>query len=443
LKREYFARKTFAMISFQPTEDQKLMVEAVAQFARTAIRPKIREFEKAGELPEPVRKTAHELGLGLVALPESVGGADLGFTTAVLLEEELAWGDPAAPFALGGPGAFGLAVVELGSEEQARSALAPFAGDGAHARFGAVAWGERKPNVERAGLSTTAIREGASWRLDGAKAYVLNADRAEHFVVFAQIDPAAGFRGVGAFLVDRSAAGLKVLDRSRTLGLDAASFGGLELAGVIVPDSARLMGGAFSGKDGAFSGNDRAFSGNDGSGQDFSAALCRFFVKNALLVAARGVGLSRAAFEVTREYVDTRRAFGKPIGHFQAVAFTIADRAMDVDASRGLVWRAAAAWDAAARGDGSERDALLLSAQAIAFSHEAAMRCGDDGVQLHGGAGFMRDYPVEKLMRDAKQLALCGMTTAQADQLAAAVTLGIPIDPALVLPTPETQNAFV
>ncbi|MBX3213520.1 MAG: acyl-CoA dehydrogenase family protein [Labilithrix sp.] len=407
------------MISFQPTEDQKLMVESVAQFART-LRASFRENEKARGLPESVQRTAHELGLGLVAIPESLGGAGLGLTTAVLLDEELAWGDPAAPFALAGPGAFGLAVAELGTDDQARAALAPFAAAGAHARFGAVAWGERKPNAERPGLSTIATKKGDGWQLDGAKAYVLNADRAEHFVVFAQVDPSAGWRGLGAFLVDRGAAGLTVTARAATLGLDAASFGGLELAGVVVPAAARLAGGA-----------------------DFDAALVRFFAKSALLVAARGVGLSRAAFEVTREYVDTRKAFGKPIGHFQAVAFTVADRAMDVDASRGLVWRAAAAWDALARGEGSEKDALLATAQAVAFTHEAAMRCGDDGVQLHGGAGFMRDYPVEKLMRDAKQIGLCSLTAEQADQLAAAVTLGAPLDPGLVLPTAETQSTFV
>jgi alkylation response protein AidB-like acyl-CoA dehydrogenase len=111
---------------------------------------------------------------------------------------------------------------------------------------------------------------------------------------------------------------------------------------------------------------------------------------------------------------------------------------MDVEAARGLVWRAAAAWDA-----NDEKEALLRTAQAVAYAHEAAMRCGDDGVQLHGGNGFIRDYPVEKYMRDAKQLGLCGMTAEHADQLAAAVTLGVAIDPGLVLPTPETQNAFV
>ncbi len=408
------------MISFEPTEDQKLMVESVAQFAKNALRPRIRELEKLRGVPETIRKTAFELGLGLVALPEAVGGAGLGLTTSVLLEEEVAWGDPAAAFAFGGPGAFGLAVLELGTTAQAQAALAPFTSEGGHDRFGAVAWGEAKAHRERPGFVTTAKKTGDAWTLDGAKAYVVNADRADHFVVFAQVDEAAGWHGVGAFLVDKGAAGLTILAREETLGLDAVSFGGIALAGVTVPDRARLAGGA-----------------------DFTAALVRFFARHAVVVAARGVGLSRAAFEVTRDYVDTRKAFGKPIGHFQAIAFTIADRAMDVDAGRGLVWRAAAAWDAFDKGEGDEQECLLRSAQAIAFVHEAAMRCGDDGVQLHGGAGFMRDYPVEKFMRDAKQLGLCGMTAEHADQLAGAVAVGVAIDPGLVLPTPETQNAFV
>jgi alkylation response protein AidB-like acyl-CoA dehydrogenase len=408
------------MISFEATEDQKLMVESVSQFAKTTLRPRIREFERERGLPESVRKTAHELGLGLIALPEAVGGAGLGLTTAVLLEEEIAWGDPAAGFAFGGPGALGRAVVELGTPEQAKEALALFTADDGHARFGAVAWGEPKAARARPGLATVATKQGTGYRLDGEKAYVVNADRADRFVVFAQIDEEKGWRGVGAFLVDRGAPGLSALPRAATLGLDAVSFGGVKLEGVMVADKARLQGG-----------------------DDFDGALVRFFAKQALLVAARGVGLSRAAFEVTREYVDGRKAFGKPIGHFQAVAFAIADRAMDVDAARGLVWRAAATWDAHERGEADEKEALLRTAHAIAFVDEAAMRCGDDGVQLHGGAGFMRDYPVEKLMRDAKQIALCSMTAEHADQLAAAITLGAPIDPGLVLPTAETQNAFV
>ncbi|MBS2016435.1 MAG: acyl-CoA dehydrogenase family protein [Deltaproteobacteria bacterium] len=419
------------MISFEPTEDQKMMIESVASFARTTLRPRVREFEKARAIPAEVRKTAHELGLGLVALPESVGGAGLGMTTLVLLEEEIANGDPAAAFGFGGPGALGFAVTELGTAAQATAALSIFTSDDGHTKFGAVAWGEEKPNKDRAGLSTTATKTSDGWRLDGTKAYVVNADRADRFVVFAQVDASAGWRGVGAFVVDKGTSGLTVLARDTTLGLDVASFGGLRLDGVVVKEDARLLGNG-----------------------DFDAALVRFFARQALVVAARGVGLSRAAFDLTREYVDNRKAFGKPIGHFQAVAFTVADRAMDVDAGRALLWRASAAWDAydAAPSDDAnaakakarlERDALLASAHAIAYAHEAAMRCGDDGVQLHGGNGFIRDYLVEKLMRDAKQLGLCAMTAEHADQLAGIVTLGLPIDPGVVLPTAETQSAFV
>ena len=404
------------MISFEPTEDQKMMQESVAQFARTLLRPRHREFEKGREIPEDVRRQAHELGLGLVAVPQAFGGAGLGLTTAVLLEEEVAWGDAAAAFGFGGPGAFGVAVAELGTDAQAEALLTPFAEAGAHGRFGAAAWGEARPVKEREGLACTATRVEGGWQLDGEKAYVVNAGRADIFVVFAQIAPEDGWRGLGAFVVRRGAPGLAVSARKTTLGLDAASFGGLSLKGALVSEADRLTGRG-----------------------DFEAALVRVFAKQALLIAARGVGLARAAFETTRDYCDTRRAFGKPIGHFQAVAFTLADRAIDLEGARALVWRAAWAWDAGI----PEREALLHTAQAISFTHEAAMRCGDDAVQLHGGAGFMRDYPVEKFMRDAKQLQVCGMTAEHADQLAAAIELGSTIEPGRVLPTAESQSAFL
>jgi alkylation response protein AidB-like acyl-CoA dehydrogenase len=170
---------------------------------------------------------------------------------------------------------------------------------------------------------------------------------------------------------------------------------------------------------------------------ELTRRLVRAFAKHALVVAARAVGLSRTAFELAREHCDTRVAFGKPIGHFQAVAFTLADRLIDVDSARWMVWRAAASWD---RGD--EKAALLESARAAAHAVEAAMRAGDDCVQLHGGSGFIRDLLAEKLMRDAKMLALAGLTPELCDQLATALDLGLELDPALVLPTPDLQAIF-
>ncbi len=383
------------MISFAPSDEQKLMVDAGQKLAKS-LAARIRDTEKNG-LSAELRSAAEEMGLGAAHLPESVGGAGLGLATAVLLEEEIASGDPAAAFALGGTSSFGLAMAELGGE----------LGKDALAKPGAVAFGEPRPHKERAGLSTV-FSNGA---LTGEKAYILGADRAERFVVFAQVDEAKGYDGLGAFLVEKGA-GVKVTPRARTLGLDAASFGGLVLEGAKATPL---------------------------EPQNFKRATLRFFAKHALLVAARCVGLSRAAFEVTRAYVAERRAFGKPVAHFQAVAFTVADRAMDVDASRVLVHRAAWLWDE----NQDEDAALLATARAVSFAHQAAMRCGDDGVQLHGGAGFMRDYPVEKYMRDAKQLALCGLPTSCADQLAAAVELGRDPNLGLVLPWPDSQGAFL
>ncbi|MBK8214114.1 MAG: acyl-CoA dehydrogenase family protein [Myxococcales bacterium] len=404
------------MISFAPTEDETLMQASVAELAEKALRPKLRDHEKARAISEEVRRAAFELGLGLLSIPESAGGAGLGMRTAVLLEEEVAAGDPAAAFALAGPGAFGTAVVELGTADQAAALLAPFAGDGGHARFGAVAFGEKKALADRAGFATTATKQGSTWTISGEKAYVRNADRAEVFVVLAQVDASAGWDGLGAFVVRRDQKGVSVGPRETTLGLDAVSVGSVVLDGVEVSDEARLLGNG-----------------------DFAGALLRFVAKESLLVAARAVGLAREAFAIARDYVDTRKAFGKPIGHFQAVAFTVADRAMDVEAARALVQRAAASWDTGA----SAPECLRSTAFATSFALEAAMRAGDTAVQLHGGAGFMRDYPVEKLMRDAKQLQLCVLTSAQADQLAAAVEVGRPIPLGLVLPTPETQSTLV
>ncbi|HSQ64926.1 MAG TPA: acyl-CoA dehydrogenase family protein [Polyangiaceae bacterium] len=401
------------MIAFAPNEDQRMMIDAARQLGRT-LAGRIREFEKAAALPADVRKTAHDMGLGTAYLPEAVGGAGLGMVTAVLLEEEIAAGDPAAAFGLGGPGAFGLAMTELGTAEQAKEQLGPFFGEGGHDLAGAVAFGEPSPHRERAGFSTLAKKAGDGFQLFGKKAFVQDAERADRFVVFAQLDESKGYDGLGAFVVHKGDKGVAVTPRVRTLGLDLASFGGLELEGARA--STQLLGGG-----------------------DLRRATVRFFAKHGLLIAARCVGLSRAAFDVTRDYVEGRRAFGKPVGHFQAVAFTVADRAMDVEAARALLWRAAWLWDSGA----DENAALLASARAVAHAHQTAMRCGDDGVQLHGGAGFMRDYPVEKYMRDAKQLALCGLPSACAEQLAAAIELGREPDLGLVLPWPESQSAFV
>lgn len=400
------------MVAFSPSEDESMIAGEVASFAKT-LRSQSRELEKAGAVSEEIRKAAHGMGLGTLSIPSACGGAGLGLVTSMLVEEALAYGDSGASFGLAGGASFVRAVLELGSEEDAMRLLSPLAADEGYKKFGAVAWGEKAPNRARAGFSTMATKDGAGFKITGEKAFVVNGELADTFIVFAQVDESKGWEGVDAFVVERGASGVKVGARSKTLGLDAANVTTVSFEGAA---AARL-----------------------GDGENVPAKTLRFFVKSGIVIAARAVGLAHAAFDVTREYCDTRKAFGKPVGHFQSIAFTIADRAMDVDAARGLVWRAADAWDRKI----PENEALLHSAHAISFALEAAMRCGDDAVQLHGGAGFMRDYPVEKFMRDAKQLQLCVLTAEQADQLAAAIEVGQPLALGAILPTPESQNTLV
>jgi len=409
------------MIDFEPSEEQRLVRESVAEFARSTLAPRVREVERARAVPEDVRRLAHEMGLGTAGVPESAGGQGLGMLTTVLLEEELGAADAGAAFGLAGPGAFGTAVTELGTPDQIRALLADFSDSEGYARFGAVAWSESAPRRDRAGFSTTATRAAdGGYVLTGKKAFVTNAHLADRFLVFAQVDDAAGWGGLGAFVVRRGDPGVVVGARHDTLGLDAADFGEIELAGAVVAEGARLLGDAGEG--------------------GFTRATLRFFAKRALIVAARAVGLARFAFDLARDHCEMRTAFGKPIGHFQAVAFALADRHMDVESARWLLWSAASAWDAASAGK-YER-ALHATAQAAASALEAAMRMADDCVGLHGGSGFIRDVVAEKLMRDAKQLALCCPTAEQLDQLATALELGAPLDPALVLPTPDAQAIF-
>ncbi|MEZ4225826.1 MAG: acyl-CoA dehydrogenase family protein [Polyangiaceae bacterium] len=397
------------MISFELSEDQRLIQASVADLAKT-IGSRVRRFEADGDVDPALRQTVAELGLASAHLPEALGGQGLGLLTATVINEELAVADAATPFALNGLGAFPLALQELATPERAADVLGALDA----ADVGAVAWSERTVQRERAGFTTTATRSADGYRVTGTKCFVAQAPRATQFVVFAATGH-DGWSDFGAFLVPADAPGVKRGVRHGSLGLQAAAFGEVSLDDVQLPASARL-----------------------GEGPDFVPAVLRFFAKYSLVIAARQVGLARAAFELTREYCDMRKAFGKPIGHFQAVAFTLADRHMDIESARELVRRAAWSWDAGK----DERDALLATASAVAHAHEAAMRCSDDAVQLHGGAGFMRDVVVEKLMRDARQLALVGMTAPQMDQLAAAIATGQDLDPARVLPTPETQAVF-
>ncbi len=384
------------MISFSLDEEQQIIQETVRKFAADVVRPAMRAWEKAGAVPADARRTFHELGLGLLEAPEAAGGAGASAVTAALVQEELAAGDPGAAVALWAPHLSVAAILELGDEAQQKRLLARFADPKGADRLGAVAWSEKgKPPVE--GFSTVAEKKGAAWSIRGEKAFVVNGGRADLTVVFAQVEPGKGWEGVGAFVVE-GGAGIKEGARHRLLGLETVHAAEIAIDAT-VSDENRLRGGQGG----------------------FGESLRRFFQRAALMNAARQVGLARAAYDFALNYTQERHAFGKPVAHFQSIAFTLAEMHMDVEAARWMVWRAAA-------GMAADRPHARDVAQAAIHANEAAWRVADNAVQLLGGAGYVQDYPVEKWLRDTKALALFAPTD-QLEQLALAqVELGNPVD---------------
>jgi acyl-CoA dehydrogenase len=360
------------MISFGLDEDQKLVQDTVRKFAAESIRPRMRELEKSGDVPAELRQRFHELGLALVDAPESLGGQGASLVTAAIVHEELAWGDPGAAVALWAPHLAVPAILALGDAAQQARLIGRFAASDGGERLGAVAWAERNAPLE--GFHTTARRAGSDWVLNGAKAFVVNGGRAELHVVFAQLEGTTGWDGVAAFVVEAGNPGLKAGARHVLLGLETVHAAELVLSECRVPDANRLQSG------------------------EFRRGVALLFARGALMNAARQVGLARASYELALTYTQERKAFGKPVAHFQAVAFTLAEMAMEVDAARWMVWRAARALDE------GQLDARVPSA--LVQANDAAWRVADHGVQLLGGAGYVQDYPAEKWLRDTKALAL-------------------------------------
>ncbi|MCA1662774.1 MAG: acyl-CoA dehydrogenase family protein [Myxococcales bacterium] len=342
------------MISFGLEEDQQIIQETVRKFAAEELRPKMRAFEKSG-VPDGLRNKFDETGLGL---------DEVALSTAVLVHEELAFGDPGAAVALSAPYDGNRALVALADDAQ----RARFAG-----KATAVCYSERKAPLD--GFATVAKRVDGGWSLTGRKAFIVGAAAAELHLVFAQLEGASGWAGIAAFVVERGNAGLRVGDKHALLGLEAVAAHEIVLESCKVSDANRLLGGGELGK-------------------RVEQQLARAMVVNA----ARQVGLARAAYEFALEYTQERKAFGKPVAHFQSIAFTLADMATDVDAARWMVWRAATELDKVA--------GVASTVAATAHANEAAWRVADNGVQLLGGAGYVKDYPVEKWVRDTKALAL-------------------------------------
>lgn len=358
------------LFDLTPTEEQALVRDSVRQLARDVFRPLAEAADDASEVPDEVPKMAWELGLPMMAVPEEAGGAgeSRSAVTWALVAEELARGDMALAWAALAPVGVAIALAEWGSAEQQSRYLAPFAGE--EPIRAALAIVEPRALFDPQLLTTRARRKpGGGYELYGEKALVPFGDRCELWLVAADLLGA----GPRVFIVEAGMEGVRV-EADPAMGLRGAAPSRLILEGVALPPSALL---------------------GEEDPADYEALVDRARIGWAALA----VGAGQAMLDHVIPYVNDRHAFGEPISHRQGVAFLVADIAIELQGMRLLTWRAASRVDA---GESFQREAFLARQQAA----DKGMKIGTDGVQLLGGAGFVKDHPVERWYRHLRAVGL-------------------------------------
>jgi alkylation response protein AidB-like acyl-CoA dehydrogenase len=357
-------------IDFTLSDEQREIQALAHTFAEEEIRPVAAELDEREEFPRDLVKKAGELGLTTFAFPEELGG--LGITdelTNCVITEELAWGCGGVATVLGGTHLASIPILLAGTDEQKQRLLKPIV-----QRNGlcAMALTEPEAGSDVAAMTTTARREGDHYVLNGAKRFITNGGIADLYVVFATVDRALGHHGVTAFIVRGDTPGLSGGKKEKKLGIRCSHTGEVLLDDVRIPVEDRL--------------------GEEGSG--FKLAMT-MLDRSRPMVAAIALGIARAAYEYARDYAKERVQFGKPIANNQAIQFLLADMATKVQAARLMTW-----WSAKVTETG--RPFLYESSMAKNFASDVAMEVTTDAVQIFGGYGYIREYPVEKLFRDAK-----------------------------------------
>jgi len=360
------------MVDFTLTDEQQSLREMAHDFAVGEIRPVAWDYDRDGTWPQEIIEKAWEVGLMNSHIPEEYGGAGAGFLDGCLIEEELSWGCSGIQTTLGCNGLASTPVMIGGSDETKREYLGRLTEAPLLASFCLT---EPDAGSDVSGMRTTAVRHGDKYVINGSKCFITNGGYANWYTVFAKTDKDAGHRGISAFVVPRDA-GVVVDKKEDKLGQRASNTATITFDEVEVP-ATNLLGEENHGFRLAMMTLDRTRPG----------------------VAAMATGIARAAFEFAVEYSKERVQFGVPIAMHQAVQFMIADMATDIEAARLLTWKSAAMLDEGERN-------TLISSHAKRFAADAAMKVATDAVQIYGGYGFIKDYPVEKLFRDAKIMQL-------------------------------------
>jgi acyl-CoA dehydrogenase len=358
-------------VSFGLSAEQRALRELAHEFAANEIRPREREHDEHMRHPAELIAKAHELGLMNVHVPEEYGGAALSAFDGMLIGEELYWGCSGIGTSITANGLGSGPVILFGSDEQKATWLPSLIESPILCSFGLS---EPGAGSDVASLKTTAVRHGDEYVLNGSKTFITNAGYAAWTVVFAKTDPKRGARGISAFVVPMDTPGVTIEQHLDKLGQRATDTSAFALHDVRVPAANRI--------------------GEEGDGFKIAMATLDFTRPGTAIGA---VGVAQAAYEHAVEYAKERVTFDVPIAMHQGVNFMVADMATEIEAARLLCWQAAWMLD-----QGLGRGATLYSSFAKRFAADTAMKVATDAVQVFGGYGYIKEYPVEKLMRDAK-----------------------------------------
>jgi acyl-CoA dehydrogenase len=360
------------VVDFTLTDEQKSLRELAHDFATKEIRSVAWEYDRDGTWPADVLQKAWEVGLMNVHVPEEYGGPGLSYLDGCLIEEEVSWGCSGIGTSLSANGLASAPLGLAGSDELKKKYMGMLTEAPLFASFCLT---EPDAGSDVSGMRTTAVRKGDKWVLNGSKCFITNGGHASWFTVYAKTDKEAGHRGISCFLVPKDDT-VSVDKKEDKMGQRASNTATITFNDTEIPAD-HLIGEENKGFKIAMMTLDRTRPG----------------------VAAMAVGIARAAFEFAVAYSKERVQFGVPIAMHQAIQFMIADMATKIHAARLMTWNSAVLLD-----DGKRN--TLESSHAKRFAADAAMEVTTDAVQIYGGYGFIKDYPVEKLMRDAKIMQL-------------------------------------
>ena len=358
-------------MTFQLSDEHRAIRRTVRSFGQDEIRPVAREHDEEQRYPLDLIEQAAEMDLIAPHIPVEYGGAGMDTISSTIVTEELWRADPGIGSAIGSRG-FGSTMILRFGDEWMKEEWLPQITAGESACASAISEPAHGSNV--AGMETSAERDGDEWVIDGNKMWITNGTVADVAVILAKTDPGAGHRGISAFLVPTDTPGFTAEPIDNKLGIKASDLGELILDDVRVPAD-HLIG-----------------EENQGFYQ-----LMEFFASGRVSVAAQAVGASQAALDAALEYANEREQFDQPIAEFQAIQHKLADMATAVEAGRSLTYRAAAAIEA-----DHDEEATRLASMAKLFASERAVEVADDAIQVHGGAGYVTDHPVERYYRDAR-----------------------------------------